>query len=293
VSWESGGRTPRLTDLYRIAVVNMINPAGERTHQPSLIPPGFGHVNTVNSYAFRSSAELLAVAASWASVPVDFFVKSTGAGHFQPNQALGLPVVTKHRSEAFVRTLALNCLTRFYADLWAEAFQSDFKNDSWTKVDPRLPKNWFASLTKRWSRSSALRTDFARRQALIELDVLVAMAIGMSLNELLDLYRAQFPNMRSYDRDTWYDRNGRIVFTNSKGLVGVGLDRTRKKDNVGDPVWEEVRHQVDGFVELAIEDDTMPGGPVKRKVVYEAPFDRCDREADYAQAWAEFKRRGL
>ena len=37
----------------------------------------------------------------------------------------------------------------------------------------------------------------------------------------------------------------------------------------------------------------MRGGPIKRTLTYEAPFDRCDREADYALAWAEFKRRGL
>jgi len=31
--------------------------------------------------------------------------------------------------------------------------------------------------------------------------------------------------MQGYERDTWYDITGRIVFTNSKGLVGVGLPR--------------------------------------------------------------------
>ena len=39
--------------------------------------------------------------------------------------------------------------------------------------------------------------------------------------------------MRQYERDTWHDANGRIVFTASKGLVGVGLPRkagARDKD---------------------------------------------------------------
>ena len=31
--------------------------------------------------------------------------------------------------------------------------------------------------------------------------------------------------MRQYEADTWYDANGRIIFTASKGLPGVGLSR--------------------------------------------------------------------
>ena len=46
-----------------------------------------------------------------------------------------------------------------------------------------------------------------------------------------------------------------------------------------------------GTVERKIIDDTLPGGPRERTIVYQAPFDRCDRERDYETAWAEFSRR--
>jgi hypothetical protein len=84
------------------------------------------------------------------------------------------------------------------------------------------------------------------------------------------------------EQDAWYDRNGRIVFTCSKALPGVGFSR---------PEWEKVRDLKSGTVSREIEDDTLPGGPRKRVITYEAPFDRCDREEDYKTAWAEFERR--
>ncbi len=292
VPWDVGGRRPRLTELYRVAVVNMIGPSGERTHQPALIPPGVAHVHTVNSYSFETEEHVVAVAGSWASLPADFFVKSTGSGHFHPNLGRQLPVIEGAVRELVnARVLGLSCLTSFYSSLWSEVARKN-TGDGWGRSDPRLDPGWFSRLGTQWTRDSGLRTDYARRQALVEIDVLVAMGLGMTLEELINIYRAQFPIMRFYERDTWYDQRGRIVFTNSKGLSTVGL--ARKKDRGSDiPGWEDVRDMRSGTFDVTIEDDTMPGGPIQRTITYEAPFDRCDRETDYALAWAELKRRGL
>ncbi|NOY93752.1 MAG: class I SAM-dependent DNA methyltransferase [Deltaproteobacteria bacterium] len=284
------GDKPPVTAFYRIVVPNMISPPGERTHQPALTSRGAAHIHTVNSYAFGRVAELLASTASWSSTPVDFFVKSTGAGHLQPSLARQLPVPNQHLPELFARTLLLNCLTTHYADLWVEVYDSAFRADGWAKADARLDDAHFEALTPQWTWETPLRTDYARRQALVEIDVLVSMALGLSLEQLQTLYRAQFYVMRGYEADTWYDRKGRIVFTNSKGLVGVGLPRKAKK---GDPTpgWEDVQHMQSGSVERTLLDDTLPGGPRERTITYQAPFDRCDREQDYETAWAHFEQR--
>lgn len=104
--------------------------------------------------------------------------------------------------------------------------RDSFTEDHWTKPnDPRLNQNFFTHLTPHWQRQNALRTHYERRQALVEIDVLSAMALGLTLDELITIYRVQFPVMQQYKRETYYDMNGRIVFTTNKGLTGVGFPR--------------------------------------------------------------------
>ena len=115
---------------------------------------------------------------------------------------------------------------------------------------------------------------------MIELDVLSAMSLNMTLDQLKTIYRLQFSVLVQNEADTWYDANGRIVFTNNRSLVGVGFSR---------PEWEKIKNAPAGQkFYRTITDDTMPGGPVERTIEYVAPFDRCNRETDYETAWNYF-----
>ncbi|MDT8391923.1 MAG: hypothetical protein RRC34_15590 [Lentisphaeria bacterium] len=249
VPWDADGNPTekkseqvRVTECYRMMHRRQLSQSGERTFVPSLIPTGAGHINPVVSTAFRVDASPLDFLPFAVSLPFDFYTKSTGKGDMYGNN-LGMFPLPSANSAMVLRALRLLALTTHYADLWSSCWDEAFKRDRWAKDDPRLDHATFANLTPEWTRDCALRTDFERRQALVEIDVLAAMALGLTCDELCAIYRIQFPVLRQNEADTWYDQNGRIVFTCSKGLPGVGLDRQswneiRKLNEVVSGEWE-------------------------------------------------------
>lgn len=307
-------RAKKVTEYFRLVNREMIGPSSERTLITTLVPPGAAHVNTLLANTFKSSQELVAFAAFTASVVADFRVKSTGMGHANTTLVSQLPTVhgglARRLVEAlYIRGLAINCLTSHYAPLWSEVFDPAFIQQGWSQPDnPRLPQDFFANLTPAWQRSCALRTDYARRMALVEIDVLVAQALGLTLDELILIYRVQFPVMQQYERDTWYDIRGRNVFSINKGLPGVGLprkgSRTTPKCRIETPDgkvregnfgWEDLHKDGqwlvpdDTVITQWVEDDTLPTGKYLKERKWVAPFIRVDREADYRLAWAFFE----
>lgn len=194
---------------------------------------------------------------------------------------MSLPVCEYDSTQnaVFVRVAGLNCLVTPYAPLWEKVFDHEWNNDSWTKVSNGLDPNWFKKLSPVWQRNCALRSDLSRRQALLEIDVLTAHAMGFTLDELKTLYRMRFRVMRDYEQNTWYDQKGRIVFTTNAGLPGVGLpNKSRPKDAAegitfavnGNPCsekglgFEDVKDMKDGCVSKTFPDDSMtPTAPLK------------------------------
>ena len=252
---------------------------------PAILPPKVGHVDLV--YEFCSTPQINnVVAATFASIPFDFYIKSTGKAHARFDVISNMPLLSTSIfvSRIIMRILLLNCLTNHYADLWEYSFDESVEDEMWSKSDPRLSNTRFSTLTSEWTWDTPLRTDYERRQALVEIDVLTAMALGMTLQQLKTIYRIQFPVLQSYEADTWYDANGRITFTNNRSLVGVGFDRKEFELNMKDAPAGKKFYRT-------IMDDTMPGGPVERTIEYVAPFDRCDREQDYETAWKFFEKK--
>ena len=79
------------------------------------------------------------------------------------------------------------------------------------------------------------------------------------------------------------------MFTDSKGLTGVGFPRKSSGRGASKTTgWEDIQGMTSGTVSRTIVNDTLPGGPVERTIIYEAPFDRCDRVRDIRVAWVFF-----
>lgn len=285
---------------YRLVMRRMLNQGGERTLISALLPPGMGHIHTIFGLAVSDKNIISLLAATFSSIPFDFYVKSTGKSDILFDLASKLPLLNESIFALSMseRSLLLNCVTNHYANLWKTCFDTSFTHSTWSKSDPRLSPTRFTSLTPEWTWDTPLRTDYERRQALVEIDVLTAMALGMTLQQLKTIYRIQFPVLQSYEADTWYDANGRITFTNNRSLTGVGFTRPEWENagavqpiKRGDAPWDGImKHAPAGYVfARTITDDTMPGGPVQRTIEYAAPFDRCDREQDYETAWKFFE----
>lgn len=269
-SWEVDGATVRARDCYRVAWRRMAANTGERTLVAALIPRRAAHVHPVTSAALPASPwELVRLAAHTSSLIADFAVRSAPKSEVLPSTVNRLPLVTNPRLTPFLilRALRLNCVTAAYADLWRDCWSTDFRSDSWTGGLAHTRRRPLGEVTESWSHDTPLRIAADRRQALVEIDALVALGLGLTADELCTVYRTQFPVLYGYDRKTYlYDTNGRLV-------PNEVLSVWRKK---GDRLTAEERTA------------TNQAG---NTYTYELPFGFLDREADMRTAYAEFERR--
>lgn len=282
--WDS---TKTHADFYRVAIRSMIPLGNERSLVSAIIPAGVSHVHTMQSVAFKFDHDLLNGASLLSSLIMDFYIKASGRKSFMHSDVRRLPWVDVGPT-ARSRTLRLACLTLDYEDLWSRNVES-LSPMPWSSLDARLDFDAPAQKPGMWSHDVAFRTDFARRMALVEIDVLVAQAFGMTVDQLIDIYRIYFPILRENESNTWYDQEGKIVWTSSKGLTGVGFidDETGKSPSKS--AWKEVFSK-DSTLSCSVMDDTLPGGPRRVDRHFVGPFTQCDRIEDYRCAWAHFEK---
>ncbi|WP_406372737.1 class I SAM-dependent DNA methyltransferase [Streptomyces sp. NBC_01550] len=270
--WDPAGDR-RYTDYFRVAWRAMIPLTNERSLFAALIPPGPAHVHTVQSMTLRDNRLTALTAGFWAALPMDYLLRITGRSHLQVAEARKMPAADPAHPLAaalLIRALRLNTLTTHYAPLWAELYDTywasyeDWANPHWPHLKPLT-----AGLTATWEYDTALRTEYSRRAALVELDALVAVWLGITADQLVAIYRARYPVLADYESATYFDANGRKIAADHHAY-GHGQ---AKQD------------YLDLLAHLENPDTTPP------PTGYITPFYKADREAEMRAAHAHFQTR--
>jgi hypothetical protein len=258
------------TEFYRLAWRRQIADNSERSLVAVLMPPGPAHVSLVHSLAFESITETVLAAGFWAAIPIDYLIRVTGRSDLAkagvkmiPSPNLNHPLA----SDLLLRTMRLNCLTDAYADLWRELYGPGWQAGGWAFDWPRLSA--LGDVDSYWGWDTPLRTEYARRAALVEIDALVAVWLGLEIDEFLAAYASRFSVLADHEDEMYFDANGRKL---AADYDSWGHGQTKEH-------WKQF--------EQCLEDpaaNPLPGG-------YIGPFYKADRIAEYRQAHAVFSKR--
>jgi hypothetical protein len=268
--WGDDANPIPARDHFRIGWRFMASAMGMRTLVPALIPPGAGHTNGVVCVGLPSekSGSLSHLAGVMSSLLADSVVRVVPKSVVCRSVIERLPLGDVNHplsSQLILRLLRLNCLVGAYAGLWERSWDSAFLEDAWTN-DPCAGRRLNAA-ERVWTAATPLRVASERRQALVEIDSLVALMLGVTADELCTIYRTQFPVLYGYDQNRdFYDVNGRLV------------------PNSVLTVWRKKGERIS-------EAERTATNQAGNTYTYEPPFVTLDREHDMRVAYAEFERR--
>ncbi|MFK8844346.1 hypothetical protein [Streptomyces sp. Ac-502] len=286
--WAKAG-TP-YSERYRVAWREMVAPDTERALYGAIVPPGTTHIHAVRSTRVASPRGTSLMAGFLASLPLDYLLRTAGVGHLDVAQAKRLPAPQPDHPLApalLLRTLRLNCLTNAYADLWSDLYDHKWQAyEPWAIAWPGMRTELHA-VAPTWQRDTALRTEYARRAALVEIDALVAVWLGIDADTLIAMYRARFPIMQDFDRVTYFDATERKI---AGDRYTYGFDQTKDhwtqfeafREAVGAPTPDGVL-PAEPATPLP-ESASVPDG-------YTAPFYKANREREMRAAHAYFTQR--
>ncbi|WBB80416.1 class I SAM-dependent DNA methyltransferase [Micromonospora sp. WMMD882] len=264
-----GGRRSSI-EFYRLFWREMTKAENERSLFVALFPPGPSHVHAVRSMAMGSDLQTALVAGFWSALPLDYLLRVTDRDHMSRTEALVMPVPEENhplQSALLLRTLRLNALTSGYGQLWNRLFRESWQHEEWALNWPSPGR--LGDVPRTWDPSVPIRSELMRRSALLEIDALVAVWLGMEVEPLLALYKSRYGTLAKYETAMYFDAAGRKI----------AADRI---------AWGR-RQRPDTFAELEKHLSDPAGCPAPKG--YAAPFYHADRESEYRLAHSIFSER--
>ncbi|MET9804996.1 class I SAM-dependent DNA methyltransferase [Streptomyces halstedii] len=263
----------RYTAYFRLAWRRMIAFDTERSLFAALIPPGPAHVDAVRSMALETNELTALNSGFWATLPLDYLLRIAGRADLVVSGAMKMPAPSSGHPLAaplLLRTLRLNCLTNAFSPLWSELY-----NPTWPAYEGWANPDWpclaplASTLKSNWEYSTPLRTEYERRAALVELDSLVSVWLGITADQLVTIYKARYYILAQRESQMYFDAKGRKVAA-SHHTHGHGQTK---------------QDYLDLLDHLASPTTTPPPAG------YTAPFYKADRETEMRAAHAHFQAR--
>ncbi|MBQ1157832.1 class I SAM-dependent DNA methyltransferase [Streptomyces sp. A73] len=263
----------RSTEHFRLAWRCMIPFDTERSLFSAVIPPGPAHIHGLHTMAFSTNLVTTLNAGFWASLPLDYLLRITGRVNLMAGEAVKMPTPSPDHplsAALLIRTLRLNALTSHYSALWKELFDprwagyEDWANSSWPNLKPLA-----AHLTPTWEYDTPLRTEYERRAALVELDALVSVWLGITADQLVAIYKSRYPVLSDYEVEMYFDAHGRKIARNHNTY---GFGQTKET-----------------YPALLAHLESPATAPPPDG--YEPPFYKADREAEMRGTHAHFQAR--
>ncbi|RZU45809.1 hypothetical protein EV284_0459 [Streptomyces sp. BK022] len=268
--WQGRSYTERFRLAWRVMIDSKNT---ERSLFSALIPPGPTHVDAVNSMAMTEDLTTTLNAGFWASLPLDYLLRITGRSHLRASEVHKMPAPRAAHPLATplaLRTLRLNCLTNDYSPLWREVFHEEWSaSERWAASWSGPIRPLASSLCSTWEEATPLRTEYERRAALVELDALVSVWLGISADQLVAIYRSRYSILADREDEMWFDHAGRRI---SRDPYAYGHGQVKEN-------YEQLQSHLSDPAAVPV-----PEG-------YIAPFYKADREAEMRAAHAYFQKR--
>ena len=260
-----------ITAQPRLMVRAMCQPANERTLIGALMPHGATATNAARIVAMVDNYELLAFEGFVSSIVADLVIKLNGRGNVHNSDIAIVPTVTKAELKPAVvtRVLASQCLSTQFDDF--------YEGIELTSASSDMQHSVFDGTNFTIELRPGLRNDMQRRLAQIEIDVLCALELDLTEEELIQIYTVQFPVMKAYEEADQYDSRGQR------------LPNTARKD-AGGKELREARADHDGTSPLTVSWEIDNGNQTVTRTFY-PPFRHVDRIEDYRTAYRVFAER--